>query len=50
MKKRRKEPQAKAQKKLLLLKMTLQNLKLKGKKFRFIWQKSFDKTAFYASR
>lgn len=36
--------------KRLLLKMTLQNLELKGKKARYDWTKPFDKIAFYASR
>ncbi len=36
--------------KRLLLKMTLQNLELKGKKAQFDWIKPFDKIAFYASR
>ena len=36
--------------KWLLLKMTLQNLKLRGKKVRYDWIKPFDKVAFYASR
>ncbi|MCL4339449.1 hypothetical protein M1271_07240 [Patescibacteria group bacterium] len=39
-----------AYEKKLLLKMTLQNLELKGKKARFDWIKPFDKIAFYASR
>lgn len=34
----------------LLLKMTLQNLELKGKIARFDWIKPFDQIAFYASR
>lgn len=33
-----------------LLKMTLQNLELEGKKVRFDWIKPFDQVAFYASR
>lgn len=36
--------------KRLLLKMTLQNLELKGKIARFDWIKPFDQIAFYASR
>lgn len=36
--------------KRLLLKMTLQNLVLDGKKARFDWIKPFEKIAFYASR
>ena len=36
--------------KRLLLKMTLQNLELKGKKVRFNWIKPFDKIANLASR
>jgi hypothetical protein len=36
--------------KRLLLKLTLQNLELKGKKVRFTWLNPFDKIAFYASR
>jgi len=36
--------------KRLLLKMTLQNLELKGKKVRFNWIKPFDTIADYASR
>ena len=36
--------------KRLLLKMTLQNLELKGQKARYDWIKPFDKIAFYASR
>lgn len=36
--------------KRLLLKMTLQNLELKGKKARYDWTNPFDKIAFYASR
>lgn len=39
-----------AHEKRLLLKMTLQNLTLTGKKARFDWIKPFDKIAFYASR
>ena len=40
------EPMEKRQ----LLKMTLQNLELSGKKVRYDWIKPFDKIAFYASR
>ena len=36
--------------KRLLLKMTLQNLELNGKKARYDWINPFDKIAFYASR
>ena len=36
--------------KRLLLKMTLQNLRLDGKIVRYDWKKPFDKIAFYASR
>jgi len=36
--------------KRLLLKMTLQNLELEGKKVRFTYQKPFDTIANYASR
>lgn len=36
--------------KRLLLKMTLQNLELKGKKVRFDWMNPFDKIANLASR
>jgi hypothetical protein len=36
--------------KRLLLKLTLQNLELKGKKVRYPWQKPFDTIANYASR
>lgn len=36
--------------KRLLLKMTLQNLKLKGRKVGYTWIKTFDKISFYASR
>jgi hypothetical protein len=39
-----------AQEKRLLLKMTLQNLRLEGKTVRYDWIKPFDKIAFYASR
>ena len=39
-----------AHEKRLLLKMTLQNLEIKGKIARFDWIKPFDKIAFYASR
>ena len=39
-----------AHEKRLLLKMTLQNLELKGKKTQYDWIKLFDKIAFYASR
>lgn len=39
-----------AHEKRLLLKMTLQNLVLDGKKARFDWIKPFDQVAFYASR
>lgn len=40
------EPHEKRQ----LLKMTLQNLTLDGKKARYDWIKPFDKIAYYASR
>jgi hypothetical protein len=36
--------------KRLLLKMTLQNLRLEGRKARYDWINPFDKIAFYASR
>jgi len=36
--------------KRLLLKMTLQNLRLDGKIVRYDWIKPFDKIAYYASR
>lgn len=36
--------------KRLLLKMTLQNLELKGRKARFDWIKPFDAIALHASR
>ncbi len=36
--------------KRLLLKMTLQNLEVKGKKARYDWTNPFDKIAFYAPR
>ncbi|MCJ7792371.1 MAG: hypothetical protein MUP45_00085 [Candidatus Marinimicrobia bacterium] len=36
--------------KRLLLKMTLQNLEIKGKIARYDWINPFDKIAFYASR
>lgn len=39
-----------AHEKRLLLKMSLQNLLLKGKKAQFDWIKPFDKIAFYTSR
>lgn len=39
-----------AQEKRLLLKMTLQNLRLEGKIVRYDWINPFDKIAFYASR
>ena len=39
-----------AHEKRLLLKMTLQNLELKGKIARYDWINPFDKIAFYASR
>jgi len=38
------------QEKRLLLKMTLQNLRLEGKTVRYDWINPFDKIAFYASR
>ena len=38
------------QEKRLLLKMTLQNLRLRGNKVQYDWIKPFDKIAFYASR
>lgn len=38
------------QEKRLLLKMTLQNLNLKGRKLHYDWIKPFDKIASYASR
>ena len=38
------------QEKRLLLKMTLQNLRLKGNTVRYDWIKPFDKIAYYASR
>ena len=38
------------QEKRLLLKMTLQNLRLEGKTVRYDWVKPFDKIALYASR
>jgi len=39
-----------AKEKRLLLKLTLQNLELKGKRVRFNWIKPFDTIANYASR
>jgi len=39
-----------SQEKRLLIKMTLQNLKLEGKTVRYDWINPFDKIAFYASR
>ena len=38
------------QEKRLLLKLTLQNLELEGKKVRFTYQKPFNEIADYASR
>lgn len=36
--------------KRLILKMTLQNLRLEGRKVRYDWINPFDKIAYYASR